>query len=395
LDYALVAGGRTATACATWLNDRGITTSRGGRWRQEAVCVVLRNPVYKGAPRALRYQRVEDELSRETQGRSRVEVEHVALPPGVAPALISAETWDQAQAQLAAGQTGARRNLKNPEEYLLRGLVVCSECGGTLSCTNKKNKNGAAYYMCANRVRLGCRHPMSVTAARLNQEVWNTVLLVAQNPQWIREQLAQRDDDGGVASLLAERRESLRQLVAREIRVLAVLETGDLDDPSALAGRLNEIGAAKQIIEREIAELEAQQARAEQESRGLAGLERRLFEEYRRVGELSFDGRRALLRYLGVSRVTLYPQGHQPRWAMEWAFDLSAWYGESDDDAPEVSFAVSTEISRGSSSSARPRRDRWSEPAKRDGSLSSARPPRNGPSGAGRTTARRRQPRSC
>jgi hypothetical protein len=54
--------------------------------------------------------------------------------------------------------------------------------------------------------------------------------------------------------------------------------------------------------------------------------------EYQRVGSLSFEEQRALLRDLGVSKVTLYPQGHVPRWTMEWSFDLSAWEAEESDE---------------------------------------------------------------
>ena len=39
---------QSSTAVAKFLNEKGITTKAGNKWNPSTVCLILRNPVYKG-----------------------------------------------------------------------------------------------------------------------------------------------------------------------------------------------------------------------------------------------------------------------------------------------------------------------------------------------------------
>jgi hypothetical protein len=85
--------------------------------------------------------------------------------------------------------------------------------------------------------------------------------------------------------------------------------------------RLNEVSARRKVVEGELADLAYQQRHAEQLAQRLHGFDQRFLDAAERVDAMGYDERRAILRQFGVG-VTLWKKDHEPRFAIDWAFDL-------------------------------------------------------------------------
>lgn len=124
------------------INDKGYRTksytSRRGRehpahpWCQYFIRRILTNPIYIGEVtyKGTRY-------------------------PGVHPAIIPMELWEQVQAILQTGKRAADRTRTPAYQTLLTGILICGACGCALSpsCCRKPQKV-YRYYRCMNAQRL-------------------------------------------------------------------------------------------------------------------------------------------------------------------------------------------------------------------------------------------------
>jgi site-specific DNA recombinase len=338
--YTFVANGGTATGCASWLMERGIMTRKGGRWGHSSVTCIMRNPLYKGEPQTLRQQSVRDPVTQQTRVVRRPADQVVALSAEIAPPLVSPELWQRANDQLNAGRIGARRNNPAPELWLLRaGFVLCGYCGGVTSATRQK---GEPAYKCTQRIQRGCQHNGVMLARELDPIVWNTVTMVLKDPAWIRQQLEEQADDPGLAERITEQQASVRRLQQEEARLAARL--GELDDQTPVITRLNEVSARRKVVESELADLAFQQRHAEQLAQRLDGFDQRFLDAAERVDAMGYDERRAILRQFGVG-VTLWKKDHEPRFAIDWAFDIGDdWYrDEFGDDGAWVIYTREAE----------------------------------------------------
>jgi site-specific DNA recombinase len=76
---------------------------------------------------------------------------------GIIPPIIDDETWGRVHSRMI--QSDRRAENKAKREYLLSGLIECSECGATYvgHCSVNKRKDGSAretrYYECGNKYR--------------------------------------------------------------------------------------------------------------------------------------------------------------------------------------------------------------------------------------------------
>lgn len=67
------------------------------------------------------------------------------------------------------------------------------------------------------------------------------------------------------------------------------------------------------------------------------GLDSHVLREWERFDALAYDERRAKLRDFTVG-VTLWKRDHEPRFAIDWAFDLSTWDCIDQDEEPWISY---------------------------------------------------------
>jgi len=76
---------------------------------------------------------------------------------GIIPPIIDDETWGRVRSRMI--QRNRRAENKAKREYLLSGLIECSECGATYvgHCCVNKRKDGSTretrYYECGNKYR--------------------------------------------------------------------------------------------------------------------------------------------------------------------------------------------------------------------------------------------------
>lgn len=158
--------------------------------------------------------------------------------------------------------------------------------------------------------------------------MWNLVGLVLRNPDWIRGQIEEQADDT-LAARVTQRQRELDSARSEEERLAKNL--GLLDDAAPVIPLLNAATAARRAVEQEVEELLIQQRHAAEMAGRMRGFDARPLREWERLDGLAYDERRAKLREFNVA-VTLWKRDHEPRFAIDWAFDISSWGFDRDDE---------------------------------------------------------------
>lgn len=318
-----LAQGGTMTGLAQALNERGVPAPRGVRWRPNTVKAIVQNPIYKGQAVALRYQSHRGTRDRSRRSmKSRPTSEQVALPADVAPALVPAHIWQQANAQLAAAHASSWRRNPEPELYLLRaGHVFCGSCGSAMVALRSGRHPS---YRCKAQLQSDCKAGGYMLAAELDTRIWNTITLVLQDPAWVRQQLEEQMHDPSLADRLGAAQAAVRKMRKEEERLAARL--GQVVDATAVIARLNEVATRRQETEQELDGLRFQQQHASQIAERLGGFDQRFLDACDRVDAMSYAEKRTILREFAV-RVTVWRRDHDPRFALDWAFDLGTLDG--------------------------------------------------------------------
>jgi site-specific DNA recombinase len=199
--------------------------ARHGRWAPSRVGEILRDSLYKGeAP----YNRTQPAEIRQPYGpRSRKDRVpgnahgRTQRPPSAwiavtVPAIVDPEPWERAQGQLRQNLERAQRNT-TPRRYLLRSLLVCGRCGRRM--VGSWSPQGGRY-LCAiryPRYAPGACTGRSLSAATIEQTVWEHVQALLAAPEVLRQQYAQGPGDPAVAGRAEHERARLeRKLAALE-----------------------------------------------------------------------------------------------------------------------------------------------------------------------------------
>lgn len=123
--------GSTVASCARWLNDQGITGTKGAKWTGPNLRTLILRPYLAG----LRVHR----------GK--------VTGAGAWPAVLDLATHEALKARL--GDPARRTNKgSNARKHLLSGLATCGTCGGTVSTVKRAQHTGRAYACrrgCINR----------------------------------------------------------------------------------------------------------------------------------------------------------------------------------------------------------------------------------------------------
>jgi DNA invertase Pin-like site-specific DNA recombinase len=157
------ASGEKQRAIAVAMGEKGVRTRQGNKPDNRWVEYILRNPAYIG------------KLRWSTGGiravsRKDYDNENIMVVDAHHEPLISMELWEKVQRMLDEQKKKypkyARR--EQPIDYMLKGLVRCSSCGGTLimsSATSGKSKTRTL--QCHNYSRGQCNRSHSVTIPKL------------------------------------------------------------------------------------------------------------------------------------------------------------------------------------------------------------------------------------
>ena len=116
--------------------NRGVKSSVYGVWQETTIRDILTNPTYKGNLT----QNREYKVSYKSKKRRKNNRENWIIVKGACPAIIDEETFEIAQDIYSKNKNRTEKS----KEYLLRGFLVCKECGHTISIGQAKwTCNGA------------------------------------------------------------------------------------------------------------------------------------------------------------------------------------------------------------------------------------------------------------
>ncbi|MEN3331437.1 MAG: site-specific recombinase [Blastocatellia bacterium] len=243
------------------LNERGVRPPSFGkktykdgrlaRWGKGQISRILREPAYRGETIGWRWK----SNGKHSNVTLRPKEDHIRLPEGISPRIVSDELWYGAQARIA--QSYAVVNTRNEkQEFLLRGMIVCGKCGRSLYTEVEHKKT--RIYRCSSRVHDAkpCGGKRA-NADFIEQKVWARVLAFLSNPDVAQEELEKLESESADDSLrfdldaAQKRMESIDRRIRTLVRKLATVDDEDVERVfDQEIGRLKEEkGQTARIIE--------------------------------------------------------------------------------------------------------------------------------------------------
>jgi site-specific DNA recombinase len=228
--------GHTLATIADWLNDTATpTTTAGKAWHPSTVRGMLVNPAYRGeaafgktrvtGTRGKATRRARQRGARQSLSPQRAAAPEDSWTITAVPAIIDADTFALARSRLEQGVRFASRNAQQPS--LLRGLLVCRECGYAWHRVQKgKPQSRRTYYQCGSRcLRTAERRCQSkpVRAEELEQLVWDEIRRLLCEPELIRAEIERRLQGLRDTDPAARRSETLSAELTRAERAISRL----------------------------------------------------------------------------------------------------------------------------------------------------------------------------
>jgi DNA invertase Pin-like site-specific DNA recombinase/exonuclease VII small subunit len=148
---------------AVKLNEKGIRTTRGGLWENRTVEYVLRNPVYTGKIR----------WNPERKTKRNFNDKDIIITQGSHKPIVSEDVFNKTQKRLDENKQAFRKgehHIPRNSDFMLRGLVKCSECGSTLVQSAK-----GASLQCHKYAHGKCSVSHSITTKIISEAVLNQI----------------------------------------------------------------------------------------------------------------------------------------------------------------------------------------------------------------------------
>jgi site-specific DNA recombinase len=317
------------------LNRLHIPTPRGGdRWRASTLGVMLRNEVYIGKMHQFRRYHAEPKMRRQPSTRTkktslilRPEEEWITVE---VPSLVPIELFEAVQRKLKSNADLSRRNTKR--EYLLSGLLYCSQCGGRMGghaihgipyyrCYHKDNPDRVPFNIDGEPQPCSCPE---VRAEAVEPVVWDTICQLIRDPDFLIQELHRRNADNSQTKEILERelqlcQARLKAMPDEQRRLVEGYRKGlyadfmmreDMDLIQKEQGELEKRKAEleRQLGQRQLTQSQEAQIRSLTEKIGIG------------LDNLDFIGKQELLRLLaekvlyngqGVEILTIIPVGEQ------------------------------------------------------------------------------------
>ena len=159
------ADGEGTRAIAVDLGNRGIRTIRGNAPDNRWVDYMLNNPAYIGKLR--RSPNGERAISKRNY-----KDDDIVINDGCHEPIITKELWDQVQERIKLIKTTYPKFAKReqPIDYMFKGLVRCSCCGGTLAMSAvTSGKSNSRSLQCCNYSRGSCKVSHSVVVPKIEK----------------------------------------------------------------------------------------------------------------------------------------------------------------------------------------------------------------------------------
>ena len=132
--FEMLAAGQNYAEIARYMNERGITTSTGGKWNKNSFRTLFANRKYLG-----KY------------------IFHGEEIDGGIPRIIEDELFDEVQKVLEKYAQAPSRG-KAKVDYILSDKLICGHCGGKITGVSSTSKSGKIhnYYKCAGAAKGEC-----------------------------------------------------------------------------------------------------------------------------------------------------------------------------------------------------------------------------------------------
>ena len=229
--YKRYAEGASMTAIRDWLNENGITNSKGKPITYNAVHLLLKNRRYIG-----------EFTFRDT-----------VIPDGI-PAIVPMDLFEKVQARMERN-ANAPAHSKAKEEYLLTTKLFCGYCGAYLCGESGTGRNGEThhYYKCVS-----VKKNLAECNLKPAKKLWLEDLVVNETVKLLnddaiieaivsRVMLLQEQENKQIPLLEAQLRETEEGIE----NLLKAIQMGILT--KSTKNRLEELEAAKEKIENRIA----------------------------------------------------------------------------------------------------------------------------------------------
>lgn len=160
--FTRYANGEKQREIAIMLGNRGIRTKFGKFPDNRFVDYMLHNHCYIGKVR------LSTDGSRSVSKRN-LDNENIMIVDGIHEPIISTELWDKVQAMLDTQKKTYGKYVRQfqPIDHMLKGLVRCSACGGTLAVSGISGKAKTRCLQCCNYARGACHTPHGIALPRL------------------------------------------------------------------------------------------------------------------------------------------------------------------------------------------------------------------------------------
>ena len=294
---------------------------RSGRrpWGSSVVHHILADPVYAGTAYANRYDYVPARKPRRDRGPRNHEPSCRQLKPREqwiavpVPALVDADTWDRAQAQLARNAALSFRH-NSKYNYLLRCLLTCKTCGLAMfgrthrATTSLRERR---HYQCHGKDCIMSARPTAcpsrnIKAEEIEAAVWDHVAGLLSDPQHLLaqfEHLAATAEAGTARDRAADQqlRTRLDRTARADKRLLDAYEAGAIS-LTELSERRSHLAEERRGLERQQQErdrLRRQGTKAEVVRTNLAAFCGRIGT---RLDEATFADKQAILQ-LVIERI--------------------------------------------------------------------------------------------
>lgn len=141
---------------------RGVRTKYGNMPENRWIEYVLNNPCYIGRIR------LSLDGARSVSKRD-YENDHIMTVAGNHEPLIERPLWDAVQIRLAEQKKAYSKHARReqPVEYMLKGLVRCSACGGTLTAGGVSGKARVPCLQCCNYAKGSCHTSHGITVPKI------------------------------------------------------------------------------------------------------------------------------------------------------------------------------------------------------------------------------------
>ena len=315
--------GESLRSIARTLTAEGVATptGRSAHWDSSTVSRILSDPRYAGRSTAYRWSK-----EKLPDGRCRIrrrhESEHVDLPDGLVPPLVTADEFAAVRARLSRNKAEASRNNPDPEATLLRaGFARCGYCGGPLAVKRRGDGRDGPHYRCSptNADRYGCP-AFTVSARVLDEAAWSRVAAVLTRPAIVAAAVEQQRaaPDPVPAELVSTERRLAK--VERRLRNLRdrLADEEDSDVAALVQADMRALVAERRELHVEWEALSARAVAATADRDRLADLAEWCARVAGNLPTLTYAERRDAMLALGVS-VKVWRSDHAPRWEIEMA----------------------------------------------------------------------------